>query len=183
MVICKGRGRQAGFTLTELSLVAALGALVVGFVLTVVPGLIGAAKVHGEIGDVTSTVAKIQRFYTNKPNYAGVTQPLVIRLKLVPAANLTGMSIANRWNGLTSISLFAPGISTANDAMTYATTSVPSAECVQLALGLEHTMKIIQVGTGGAAVVKANGAPLDIDKLASQCSAASVATLVFTFGK
>lgn len=175
--------RQKGFTLVELGIVVAIGAVIIGIGLIVVPSLLASTRANAEISELPTVATKIQRAYANQPNYSGMTHAAVVNLKVFPDNQVSGTTVTNRWGGGVTVAVNATGIVSANDSFTITSTGIPEDECVQLGQGLERAARIITVGTGASAVVKADGAKLDLAKLGTQCAVASTSTIVYTFGK
>jgi prepilin-type N-terminal cleavage/methylation domain-containing protein len=171
--------RQSGFTLVELGMVVAIGAIIIGIGLVVVPSILASTRANAEISELPTVVTKIQRSFQNQPNYSLVSQSTIAGLKAFPDAQVSGTTITNRWGGTVTV---APAtLVTADDAVALTSTQIPTAECLQLGQGVEGTMRQISIA---GVVVKADGtSATDPAKLGTQCNSASTVTIVYTFGK
>lgn len=175
----KSLKRQAGFTLVELGIVVAIGAVIIGLGLVVVPSLLASTRANAEISEIPTIATKIQRAYANRPTFAGMNQATVIGLKAFPDSSVTGAVISNRWGGLVTV---APAtLVVANDAFTITTTGVPSEECVQVGQGLETVARSIAIPAGTP--VKTDGVALNLTTLGTQCDLGATTAIVYTFGK
>jgi prepilin-type N-terminal cleavage/methylation domain-containing protein len=182
----KFKKRQSGFTLVELGIVVAIGAVIIGIGLIVVPSLLASTRANGEVAELPAIATKISRAYANQPNFSTLTHANVVGLQVFPDNQVSGTTVTNRWGGTVTVaSIGATGLVSAHDAFTITSTGVPSDECVQLGQGLERAARVISVTPkGGAATsVKADGAKLDLGALGTACKAATSATMVYTFGK
>jgi prepilin-type N-terminal cleavage/methylation domain-containing protein len=171
--------RQSGFTLVELGMVVAIGAIIIGIGLVVVPSILASTRANAEISELPTVVTKIQRSFQNQPNYSQVSQSTIAGLKAFPDSQVSGTTITNRWGGTVTV---APAtLVTTDDAVAITSTQIPTAECLQLGQGVEGTMRQISIA---GVVVKADGTTAtDPAKLGTQCASASTVTIVYTFGK
>lgn len=169
---------QAGFTLVELGIVVAIGAVIIGLGLVVVPSILASTRANAEISELPTIATKTQKTFANFPNYSTLTQPIAIGMKVFPDASVAGATVTNRWGGAVTI---APAtLVLANDAFIITSVGVPAAECAQIGQGMERSARVITVA---AVAVKADGQPLDLAKLGTQCGLAATTTMVYTFGK
>jgi prepilin-type N-terminal cleavage/methylation domain-containing protein len=176
--------RQAGFTLVELGIVVAIGAILIGIGFMLVPSLLTSSKVKAEANAMSTAATKIQQRYDGRPNFSGITTAIVAGLSVLPENSVSGATVTNSWGGNVTFAANAAGVNNPNDSFLYTTTAVPSAACTELAQTLERSAQVIQVGTSAAPVtVKAAGAPLDVGTLGTQCGATPTVTMVFTFGR
>ncbi|MBC8737281.1 prepilin-type N-terminal cleavage/methylation domain-containing protein [Paraburkholderia sp. UCT31] len=173
----KQRKKQSGFTLIELAIVLAIAAAVIYVGFAVVPSLLASNKSNAETSALPAIVAKIQKNYATQPNFAGVTTAGLIGLDVFPPEYVNGAALADRWGG--TITPAVATIVTASDGIALTYTNIPQQECVDVAVGMERTMRIISVG---GTVVKADGGVLNRTTLGTQCNNATN-TMVFTFGR
>lgn len=178
------RRAQAGVSLVELGISIAIGAVMIGIGLWLVPPLMNSMQVADDVSDMSGIILSTQKFYFNRPSYAGLNQATVVGLGAVPAASVSAGVITNRWKGLVSIAPSAVGLLSPNDAVIYTSASIPSAVCPEMAQRMVRLSRVIQVGAPGSlSVVKADNGLLSPTLLAASCSVGSTVSMAFTFGK
>ena len=173
------RHPQKGFTLLEFIVVVALGFGLLFLALTKIPQAIANSRASGEITELPTITAEMQRIASNRPNYSTFTLDSMIRNNAFPDNRVTvptsgSATATNRWGGAIT---FAPGtIATNGDIARIASASVPQRECKTVVVGVANAFRRIYVdaansGTIGAGTaVKADGTPIDETAVGTACS-------------
>ena len=147
---------QRGFTMVELAVVVAIGAVILVIALAVVPAVLANNRANAEMQELPSILSNIQKAYSNAPTYAGATLDAVIRLNAFPAERVTipgagAATATNRWGG--TITLAVANLSATNDIVRLVYTNVSERECKAIIQGVAGLMRRIYVDSanGGAA--------------------------------
>lgn len=162
--------RSKGFTLVEMGIVVAIGAIIIGVGIAVVPGIMASNRVNAEVSELPTIVTNIQRAYNNQPGFTPApTIASLANLGVFPESRARPGDAAavNRWGG--AITVAAAGATLPNGlTLTYA--DVPSAECRELVPALSNSFRVITVGT---TVVKPDGGNVNMTTLPGLCNVAS----------
>lgn len=173
---------QRGFTMVELSVVVAIGALILVIALAVVPAVLANNRANAEMQELPSILSNVQKAYANAPTYVGATLDAVIRLNAFPTERVTipgagAATATNRWGG--TITLAVANLSATNDIVRLVYTNMSERECKGVIQGVAGLMRRIYVDSanggaaGGGTMVKADGAALDITALGTACGTAN----------
>ena len=169
---------QRGFTLIEIAIVIGIGTVLLYVVMKVIPDLLADNKSNGELQELPSIIANIQKNYSNAPTYAGATLDAVIRLNALPAERVTipgagAATATNRWGG--TITMSVANLSATNDIVRLVYTNIGERACKSVIQGVAGLTRRIYVDSanggaaGGGTIVKADGAALDIAALGTAC--------------
>ncbi len=162
------RRRQRGFTLIELSIVIAIGLLLILAGLKFGPTLMRGTQVQSEVQNVGQLVTSVRNLYRGR--YANLTTAAAIQYNLVPTDLVNGAALAGNWG---PISLGPTNLTGAagNTALAVNMQNIPQPVCTQLAPALLGIADELDVG--GTANLKsvANPNPLN-DTVAAACGAA-----------
>jgi prepilin-type N-terminal cleavage/methylation domain-containing protein len=171
--------RNKGFTLAEVAIAVAVGALLlIGLAIT--PKILADNRSSAEIQELSLITSNGQKAFSTSSTYAGATTTLLIARNVFPAARVTNATTANnRWGG--SIAAAAGTTTTANDSLTLTYTNIPSIECQDVVIGASNVMLAISVD--GTAVETARPQTLNQGTLATQCNSTTTNTIVYTFSK
>lgn len=175
------KSKQKGFTLVELGIVVAIGAILIGVGIAVVPSIMASQRVNAEISELPQIVTNIQRVFNNQPGFVPLpTVTTLGQLGVFPESRWradTPAEARNRWGG--TITVAASGAVLPNGlSLTYA--DVPSAECRELIPALSASVRVIQVG--GQTVKPDNGSATLADT-AARCNAAPTVAIAYHFTK
>lgn len=170
---------QKGFTLVEVAIVVAVGALLLIGV-SQAPTIIANNRANAEIAELPQVVANIQKIYANRSNFVGIDNAQVIGLKAFPEDRVDGAaSLLSRWGESITVAPADVGTGTDNGvSLTYAL--VPSAECINVIQGVEGRFYTIEVA---GTEVKTDGGDLDLAALSTQCNSDTEVGIVYTFKK
>lgn len=165
--------RQRGFTLIELSIVIAIGLILILAGLKFGPSLMRGSRVQGEIQNVGMLVSNVRNLYRGR--YANASVAQVIQFNLAPSDLINGAALNGNYGNITvGPSALAGGA--ANTAMQIVLTNVPAADCVQLAPGLLGAADELDVGAAANLKSAANPNPAN-DVVAAACGNAGPVTI------
>lgn len=167
-----------GFTLIELSIVIIVGSLLLAVALSLARTVMADNRVNDELKELPIIVTRIQKLYSNRATFAGLTNALAIAQNTFPDARVAGAAVTNRWGG--TITVVPKNLTATNDAVEATYTLVPTPECLGVIPQIESNMRIIKVG---ATTVKADGAQTDLTALGTACNLTNTTTVVYTFSK
>jgi prepilin-type N-terminal cleavage/methylation domain-containing protein len=157
--------QQRGFSLIELSIVIAVGLLLILLGLKFGPQLFRGAKINGEIQSVNMLISNISNLYQGR--YANLTTANALNRNLVPGDLRNGAAITGKWGNIT----LAPGTlagGAANTAMVVTMANIPQEVCTTLAPGLLGAADEMDVGATNNVKTAANPNPLN-DVVAAAC--------------
>lgn len=178
----KIRKAQQGFTLVELIVVIAIGFGIVFLAMTKIPQAIANSRASGEITELPTITAEMQRIAGNRPNWSSFTLDSMIRNNAFPDNRVTipssgAATATNRWGGAVT---FASGtITTTGDIARIVSASVPQRECKTVVVGVANTFRRVYIdgansGTVGAGTqVKQDGQPVDEAAVGTACTGQS----------
>ena len=159
---------QRGFTLIELSIVIAIGLLLILAGLKFGPSLMRGTQVQADVQNVGQLVTNTRNLYRGR--YANLTTALAIQYNLAPNDLINGAALAGTWGPITLAPSLLQGAA-ANTALQVTLANIPQVVCVQLAPALLGVADELDVG----AVVRLKSAaapnPLN-DTVAAACGAA-----------
>jgi type IV pilus assembly protein PilA len=165
---CSGPHRQRGFSLVELSIVIAVGLLMIILGLKFGPGLFRGAKVNGEVQNVTMLISNLSNTYQGR--YANLTNANALNLNAVPGDLRDGANITGKWGAITLAPAALAG-GPANAALQVTLANIPQEVCTTLAPALLGAADEMDVG--GNANVKTLAAPNPAtDVVATACGVA-----------
>lgn len=168
------RGRQGGFTLIELSIVIAIGLLLILAGLKFAPALMRGTRVQGEVQNVGMLVSNVRNVYHSR--YANLSNAQAIQFNLPPTDLVDGGNISGHWGPITlAPSALAGGA--ANTAMQVTLTNIPQPDCIQLAPALLGVADELDVG-GAANLKSANNPNPANDAIAAACGAGGAVNIV-----
>lgn len=173
--------RQRGMTLVETMIAIAIGLIIVAVGIKGVRGAMADSRSTDEVGDLPKIFSNLQKVYAQRPSFAGATQAIFVNNNAFPDSMVTSGStnVTNRWGGAVTVAVTSIGGGT-NNALTYETTGVPSAECSNVIPQLENVVRIVTVnGTS----VKADKNPTDLSALGTACSAGVSSDVIYTISK
>lgn len=173
---------QGGFTMVELGVVVAIGAVILVIALNVVPAVLANNRANAEMQELPSILTNIQKNYSNAPTFVGATLDAVIRLNAFPNERVTipgaGLATAtNRWGG--TVTMTVANLSATNDIVRLVYSNVAERECKNVIQGVGGLMRRIYVDSanggaaGGGTIVKADGAAVDTGALGTACGTAA----------
>lgn len=176
----KMKMKQKGFTLVEIAIVVAVGALLlVG--ISQAPRIIAMNKANADIAELPQIVTGIQKIYANQSTYNGASMATVIGLNGLPQDRVvagTPPSASNRWGG--AITLAAASQLTADDSIDLTYSGVPSLECTNIIPSVENRFRSVTVA---GTAVKPAGGTLNLNDVASSCASSDSVTIVYRFAK
>lgn len=168
-----GRRRTRGFTLIELSIVIAVGLLLILGGLKFAPELYRGTKVQSEVQNVGMLAANIRNLYRGR--YAALTDAQVIALQLAPTDLVNGAALAGNYGAITSAPAALTG-GAPNTAMQLSLANVPAKDCVQLAPALLGVATELDVGATANLKTAANPNPAN-NVVAAACGNAANVTI------
>ena len=169
--------KQKGFTLVEVAIVVAIGALLL-IGISQAPRIIAGNKSNAEIAEIPQIVTGVQKIYANQATYAGATLTQVIALNGLPPERVSAGAGVNRWGG--AITMAVATVTTANDAIALTSVNVPSLECTDIIPSVANRFARVQVN---GVDVKSIGAALSLVALGTQCATAAQVPIIYTFTK
>jgi len=171
--------RNAGFTLTEFLITAAI---VGGILAIVVP--IGISALEGqnatnETRRVESISEAIYKVYQRANNFNGLNQNVARDLGVFPEGMDDGAAVFNVWNENVAVASAADLAGNANRAFTITEQNVPVDACGDFA---SNNAGADRVQVNGTTVYEVNATPLDVATISNQC-AGGPADVTFLFEK
>jgi prepilin-type N-terminal cleavage/methylation domain-containing protein len=160
--------RQRGFSLVELSIVIAVGLLMILLGLKFGPSLFRGAKVNGEVQNVTMLISNLSNTYQGR--FANLTVANALNLNAVPGDLRDGAAITGKWGAIT----LAPAALTGgnpNTAMQVTLANIPQEVCTTLAPALLGAADEMDVGGNANVKTQANPNPAT-DIVAGNCGPA-----------
>jgi prepilin-type N-terminal cleavage/methylation domain-containing protein len=158
---------QRGFTLIELSIVIAIGLLLILAGLKFGPSLMRGTQVSAEVQNVGQIVTKTRNLYRGR--YANLTTALAIQYDLAPTDLVNGATLAGNWGPMTLAPAALTGAA-ANTALQLTLQNIPQQVCTQLAPALLGVADELDVGAGVNVKSFATPNPLN-DVIAGNCGA------------
>jgi prepilin-type N-terminal cleavage/methylation domain-containing protein len=176
-----GRGRQGGFSLTELAIVLGIIALIAAAAMVVVPRVLASIRAGKIIDAFNEAIPSIQTAYQNQTSFANLTTAQVAQNGWLNdsfvemAGGVPDGNLVTQWGTIA----FAP---TAANAQGQATLDhIPTKECVKIGNSFMNDMYLTATINGAA--VKAGPNNVDLTAVGTQCSSSTSNTIVFTFGR
>lgn len=180
LTVAARRRRQAGFSLIDVMMWG--GIVLIGLVVIAAGFLAARSKMNSvnETRELPTVISGIQATYNSQSNYAGLTLDTVARGNIWPAQETTvptsgSATVNDRWGG--PVTLTPATINTTNDIARLVYSNVPQTECNNIIQTVASSLRRVYVdntnsGTaGGGTQVKADGQSLNINMLATACSA------------
>lgn len=175
----KNPKHETGLTIAELLVTVTIAIILVGFVLSKVPGLWNSVRSNGESSELQGIISGAQRVVSLDNNWSGVTLDTLIRNEAFPKNRVTvpasgAATATNRFGG--SITYASGTITTTGDIGRLVYMNIPDAECKTVILNNSDLLRRVYVdkansGTAGAGtMVKADRAAVDKDALGTSCS-------------
>lgn len=185
---------QRGYSLIELSIVLAIIAVVIAGAITGVQSILRSNNVVRVISTTNKAVSSITAKLIRDPNYANATLPTLTNAAMeiweakdVTAAGAAGARVTNPFGGQVWV---APTAAVANgipiaQAYVYTLTGIPTAACVDVALGLDTLASGVSITNQlpaaveaapaalGGAVVKAPGVAMTAVNAGAACAPAA----------
>lgn len=185
--------KSAGFTLVELIIVIAIGALLAIFGLPAMRGMLISGKVEPTASDINRAVASLRGNFTGQgvtpytnlgtgaaatATFANTARGRASALNVSTAAG-AGATIQHDLGATGSeIAVASSTITTAGDSFTVTLPTVNEAACPGLAAQLSKSAELITIN---GTVAKAVGANYNGGTAQNACSAGDTNTFVFTF--
>jgi len=171
--------KQRGFGLPELSIAAAIAAIMalVGYAL--VPGLLANYNASKITNELQTAIPNIQLGYTHRTSYASLTTTEIARARwftdgfLEKTNNVPTGKILTKWGEIT----FAP--SSGNNQATGTMDNIPSRECNKIAEALASDLYVS--ATVNSTSIKTATTPLSIATAGTQCNTTETNTITFNF--
>lgn len=167
-------GKQRGFTLIELSIVIAIGLLLILVGLKFGPTLMRGTRVQSETQNVGMLVSQVRNLYRGR--YANLTTAQVIQYNLAPTDLVNGNALAGNWGAITLAPSALNGAA-ANTALQVTLANIPQPDCIQLAPALLGTADELDVG-GNANLKSANNPNPANDAIAAACGNGGAVNIV-----
>lgn len=162
------RGRQAGFSMVDLSIWVVVVGVALALVLSLGPSIMTNMRVNAESSNLQNIVACVQKYKFNKANFAGTTTAQVINQGCFPDSMVSGSSVINRWSGAVTV---APVTTvTASDSLGFTYNNLNKASCTGLIPVVADNFLTISVN--GSAVKPVNGA-VDDNAMGTACNNAT----------
>jgi len=162
--------RQAGFSLIEIIVVLAIGALIVAGALSLYSSASSSQSSSQLYSDLSAIRASVKTLYSTQGGYGTASlNSILINAKKVPTTmSVSGTTINHALNGTVTVTG-----ATGNFTMTV--TEIPTDVCIGL-LSAASVFTSIQVGTNSART----SFPISPTNASSDCSAATIQTIIFT---
>lgn len=129
-----------------------------------------AYSVGNQISAVQQIAQGVKGLYGGSPNYATLTNTVVVDANIVPSSMNNGGTIQDTWGGTVNIGPDA----TYSNAFDITLAAVPQEACVKLATGMASSDVSIN---GGANIAS----PVDPGTAAAQCAAGNGNSILFVF--
>jgi prepilin-type N-terminal cleavage/methylation domain-containing protein len=176
--------KQRGFTLSELTVVLLIGALLAAAAMFAVPRMMSSYRASKIIDEFNVAIPAIQTAYQNQGSYANLTTAQVANngwmsrnfTTLNNAGTPTGELISS-WGAIT----FAPGAG--NNTALVELVGIPTRECLKIA-EMFNSDNYITAEIGGTEVKNNTDLrTVDLDAVGTQCNANNANEISFTFGR
>jgi prepilin-type N-terminal cleavage/methylation domain-containing protein len=165
--------KQGGFTLIELSIVIAVGLLLILAGLKFGPQLFRSVKINQEASNIATLSSNISNVYQGR--YAAITVANIIQLNLIPQDLLNGAAMAGNWGAITVAASNLTG-GAAGTAYQLSLANIPPQVCPVLAPALAAMADELDVGT--TALVKSLTVRPTPDAIALACAQNAVTAIV-----
>ena len=166
--------KQSGFTLIELSIVIAIGLLLILAGLAFGPALMLSSRVSSETQNIGMLISSTRNLYQGR--YANLTTAKIIQYNLAPTALVNGTALAGNWGTIT----LTPGALTgaaANTALQVTLANILQPACIQLAPALLGTADELDVG-GSSNLKSANTPNPARDTVTDACGTGGAVSIV-----